>query len=148
MKIHYANQTKGKSYSEEEDRYLVCALAKYGVGKEEVWENIKKDIAEFPAFRFDWFIKSRNTIELGRRLLTLITLIDKEFGVKDEVTKSGGGDYNPPGTSTSNGKGKRKAVDEISNASGSRASTPVPVKKARKSSTTTTTATTPTTSTS
>lgn len=82
MKIHYANQTKGKSYSEDEDRYLVCQLAKYGVGKDEVWENIKKDIAEFPAFRFDWFIKSRNAIEIGRRCTTLTQLIDKEYGGK------------------------------------------------------------------
>lgn len=57
MKIQYANQTKGKSYSEEEDRYLLCQLAKYGVGKEDTFDNIKRDIADFPAFRFDWFIK-------------------------------------------------------------------------------------------
>lgn len=55
LKIVYANQTKGKSYSEDEDRFLLVEIAKYGLNSE---ERIKRDIMEFPAFRFDWFIKS------------------------------------------------------------------------------------------
>ncbi len=31
-----------------------------------------------PAFRFDWFIKSRTATELQRRCTTLISLIEKE----------------------------------------------------------------------
>lgn len=58
LKIVYANQTKGKSYSEDEDRFLVVELAKYGVGKDDTYERIKRDINEWPAFRFDWFMKS------------------------------------------------------------------------------------------
>lgn len=127
MKIQYANQTKGKSYSEEEDRYLLCQLAKYGVGKEDTFDNIKRDIADFPAFRFDWFIKSRSAIEIGRRCTTLVALVDKEYGENDDSDKRAG---NGGGAAA---KSKRKA-DELSNTS--RASTPavaVAAKKGRKS---------------
>lgn len=58
MKIVYSNQTKGKSYSDDEDRFLLVELAKYGVGKDDTYEKIKRDINEWPAFRFDWFLKS------------------------------------------------------------------------------------------
>ena len=51
LRVQYANQTKGKSYSDDEDRFLLCQVAKYGVGKEDTFEQIKRDIAEFPAFR-------------------------------------------------------------------------------------------------
>lgn len=47
--------------------------------------KIKRDISEFPAFRFDWFIKSRTPIEIGRRCTTLIALVDKEM--EDDSTK-------------------------------------------------------------
>lgn len=52
LKIHYVNQTKGKSYSEDEDRFLLVQLHRHGLAKEEVWELIKKDIIESPLFRF------------------------------------------------------------------------------------------------
>jgi SWI/SNF-related matrix-associated actin-dependent regulator of chromatin subfamily A member 5 len=51
LKIHYVNQTKGKSYSEEEDRFLLVQLHRHGLGKEEVYDLIKKDIIESPLFR-------------------------------------------------------------------------------------------------
>lgn len=70
--------TKGKIYSEEEDRYLLCRLAHYGISTEDVYERIKKDITEFPVFRFDWFFKSRTPIELSRRCNTLLSMIAKE----------------------------------------------------------------------
>lgn len=75
------NQTKGKIYSEEEDRYLLCRLNHYGLGAEDVYDRIKKDILEFPVFRFDWFIKSRTPQEIGRRCTTLLGMIAKEYGV-------------------------------------------------------------------
>ncbi|ORY89162.1 putative chromatin remodelling complex ATPase chain [Leucosporidium creatinivorum] len=59
IKITYANQTKGKSYTDEEDRFLLCELAKYGVGKEDTPDKIKADINASPLFLFNWFAKSR-----------------------------------------------------------------------------------------
>ncbi|KAH8826323.1 P-loop containing nucleoside triphosphate hydrolase protein [Flagelloscypha sp. PMI_526] len=63
--------TKGKVYSEEEDRYLLTRLNMYGMDSDNVYEKIKKDILEFPVFRFDWFFKSRSPQELQRRCNTL-----------------------------------------------------------------------------
>jgi SWI/SNF-related matrix-associated actin-dependent regulator of chromatin subfamily A member 5 len=54
--------TKGKAYSEEEDRYLLCRLWHYGMHIDDAYhdERIKKDITEFLVFRFDCFFKSRS----------------------------------------------------------------------------------------
>ena len=77
LELNYPT-TKGKIYSEEEDRYLLCRLNFYGLKAEDVYERIKKDITEFPVFRFDWFFKSRTPQEIGRRCTTLLSMIAKE----------------------------------------------------------------------
>jgi SLIDE len=77
LELNYPT-TKGKVYSEEEDRYLLCRLNHYGMQVEDVYERIKRDISEFPVFRFDWFFKSRSPQELARRCTTLLTMIEKE----------------------------------------------------------------------
>jgi len=79
MKLPYT-QNKGRSYSEDEDRFLLVQLAKYGLGRDDVFEQIKQDISRYPGFRFDWFIKSRTPLELHRRCQTLLLLITKEAG--------------------------------------------------------------------
>jgi SWI/SNF-related matrix-associated actin-dependent regulator of chromatin subfamily A member 5 len=92
LQINYGN-VKQKIYSEEEDRYILCRLAYYGIGSEDLYEKIKRDITEFPQFRFDWFFKSRTSQELHRRGQQLLALLAKEdskeeddFG--DEVPKA------------------------------------------------------------
>jgi len=50
LELNYPT-TKGKVYSEEEDRYLLCRLHHYGMQCEDVYERIKRDISEFPVFR-------------------------------------------------------------------------------------------------
>jgi len=77
LELNYPT-TKGKVYSEEEDRYLLVRLQYYGMQSDDVYERIKKDITEFPVFRFDWFFKSRTPQELQRRCNTLLGLIEKE----------------------------------------------------------------------
>ncbi|KAN0064789.1 chromatin remodeling complex Adenosinetriphosphatase [Thecaphora frezii] len=84
LKLTYG-QAKGKSYSEEEDRFLLVKLAEYGLKEEDVYEKIKRDAAVFPGFRFDWFIKSRTPQEIGRRCNTLLLLV-----MKDEEESKGG----------------------------------------------------------
>ncbi|KAG9096339.1 hypothetical protein FRC06_008763 [Ceratobasidium sp. 370] len=113
------NQTKGKIYSEEEDRYLLCRLNHYGLGAEDVYERIKKDILEFPVFRFDWFIKSRTPQEIGRRCTTLLGMIAKEYGVDNGAA---GDDDDAPKAPTGVTKGKKRPLDNIK--AESRASTP------------------------
>ena len=77
MKIPY-NQSKGKAYTEEEDRFLLVMLEKFGYGSEDVYEKIRFEIRRAPMFRFDWFLKSRTSVEIMRRCGTLITMMSKE----------------------------------------------------------------------
>ncbi|CAJ0903934.1 5854_t:CDS:10 [Entrophospora sp. SA101] len=73
--IQLSSQNKGKSlFTDEEDRYLLMALAKYGYGTEGVYEKIRNEIESSECFRFNWFIKSRAAGELGRRCSTLINM--------------------------------------------------------------------------
>ncbi|CCM03819.1 uncharacterized protein FIBRA_05968 [Fibroporia radiculosa] len=101
LELNYPT-TKGKVYSEEEDRYLLCRLNHYGMRAEDVYERIKKDITEFPVFRFDWFFKSRSPQELQRRCNTLLGMIEKEAEVKqaEEVKTKGT-------------KGKKRGIDAV-----------------------------------
>ncbi|KAI9600087.1 hypothetical protein KEM48_000303 [Puccinia striiformis f. sp. tritici PST-130] len=132
LKIHYVNQTKGKSYSEEEDRFLLVQLHRHGLGKEEVYDLIKKDIIESPLFRFDWFIKSRTPQEIMRRCNTLVQLIVKELdpedaeelmrkrvskNKKDEESGAGEGASSTtaaaaPTNGTTNGKAKKRKTED------------------------------------
>lgn len=77
LRISYGTN-KGKNYTEEEDRFLVCMLHKLGFDKENVYEELRAAVRSAPQFRFDWFIKSRTAMELQRRCNTLITLIERE----------------------------------------------------------------------
>uniref|UniRef100_U5EY61 Putative chromatin remodeling complex swi/snf component swi2 n=1 Tax=Corethrella appendiculata TaxID=1370023 RepID=U5EY61_9DIPT len=77
LRISYGNN-KGKNYTEEEDRFLVCMLHKLGFDKENVYEELRAAVRSAPQFRFDWFLKSRTAMELQRRCNTLITLIERE----------------------------------------------------------------------
>ncbi|KAJ3324279.1 hypothetical protein HDV06_000318 [Boothiomyces sp. JEL0866] len=80
IKFNYG-QNKGKMYTEEEDRFLFVMLHKFGYGTDEIYEKIRAEIKKSPLFRFDWYFKSRNAIEIQRRCATLVMLIEKEFGV-------------------------------------------------------------------
>ncbi|KXN86814.1 ISWI chromatin-remodeling complex ATPase ISW2 [Leucoagaricus sp. SymC.cos] len=130
LELNYPT-TKGKVYSEEEDRYLLCRLFHYGMQTEDVYERIKKDITEFPVFRFDWFFKSRSPQELQRRCNTLLSMIEKEAEMEaQEIQEAASAAAAKKGGT----KGKKRGIDEVSKgdkkekesaaASGSRPSTP------------------------
>ncbi|KAG2009046.1 SNF2-family ATP dependent chromatin remodeling factor snf21 [Coprinopsis cinerea AmutBmut pab1-1] len=104
LELNYPT-TKGKVYSEEEDRYLLCRLHHYGMQADDVYERIKRDINEFPVFRFDWFFKSRSPQELQRRCNTLLSMIEKEAEqAKAEEAKVKGT------------KGKKRGIEEVQKA--------------------------------
>ncbi|KAF7726733.1 hypothetical protein EC973_008507 [Apophysomyces ossiformis] len=88
MRFRYTQATKGKSYNEDEDRFLIVMLEKYGYGTENVYDHIRREIRHSPQFRFDWFFKSRTSQELGRRCNTLIGLIQKENAELEEEESS------------------------------------------------------------
>ncbi|SAM03058.1 hypothetical protein [Absidia glauca] len=87
LKIQYTQPTKGKNYTEEEDRFLLVMLEHYGYGSDNVYDNIRLDIKNSPLFRFDWFMKSRTSQELSRRCNTLVGLIQKENSEVEEENK-------------------------------------------------------------
>lgn len=102
LKINYSVSTTNKKvYTEEEDRFLLVMLDRYGIDSENLYEKIRDEIRESPLFRFDWFFLSRTPIELSRRCTTLITTIVKEFE-----------DVPSRGANGANGKTKREPDDE------------------------------------
>jgi len=86
LRIQYGTN-KGKNYTEEEDRFLVCMLHKLGFSRENVYDELRQAVRSAPQFRFDWFIKSRTAVELQRRCNTLITLIERENQELEEKEK-------------------------------------------------------------
>ncbi|KAJ2661360.1 hypothetical protein IW148_003356 [Coemansia sp. RSA 1199] len=73
---------KGRVYTEDEDRFLLVQLAHIGIGCDDVYDRICQEVRLSPLFRFDWFIKSRNTQEIQRRCQTLVGLLQKEAQIK------------------------------------------------------------------
>jgi len=117
LRIAYGTN-KGKNYTEEEDRFLVCMLHKLGFDKENVYEELRSTVRNAPQFRFDWFIKSRTAMELQRRCNTLITLIEREnheIEEKEKAEKKKKGNKsssNDNKNSTPSKQAKRKAEKE------------------------------------
>lgn len=103
MKINYSVSTTNKKvYTEEEDRFLLVLLDKFGVDSDGIYERIRDEIRESPLFRFDWFFLSRTPTEISRRCTTLLTTIVKEFE-----------ESNPhKGANWANGKSKREPEDD------------------------------------
>lgn len=80
LKLNYTVSTTNKKvYTEEEDRFLLVMLNKYGIDTEGLYEKIRDEIRESPLFRFDWFFLSRTPQELSRRCATLITTVSREM---------------------------------------------------------------------
>jgi SWI/SNF-related matrix-associated actin-dependent regulator of chromatin subfamily A member 5 len=146
---------KGKIYNEEEDRYLLVRLAYYGLGADDVFERIKKDITEFPVFRFDWFFKSRTPQELSRRANTLLGMIakeDEERGTDRDRDKDGACEESHQESSKKSkvrsphilrlllrftNSLQKRAIDELQKSEKiSRSSTPTAVVKKKKAATT------------
>ena len=103
LKINYSVSTTNKKvYTEEEDRFLLVLLDKYGVDTDGIFERIRDDIRESPLFRFDWFFLSRTPIEISRRCTTLLTTVAREF---EDASA-------PRGANGANGKAKREPEDD------------------------------------
>ena len=104
LKINYSVSTTNKKvYTEEEDRFLLVLLDKFGVDSEGIYERIRDEIRESPLFRFDWFFLSRTPIEISRRCTTLLTTVAREFEDASAPKATNG---------AANGKGKREPDDE------------------------------------
>lgn len=73
LRIQYGTN-KGKNYTEEEDRFLICMLHKLGFDKENVYDELRTSVRQAPQFRFDWFIKSRTAMVRYELIITLNVL--------------------------------------------------------------------------
>lgn len=111
LKLQYG-PAKGKAYTEEEDRFLVCMMHRLGYG---AWEEIKAEIRNSWRFRFDWFFKSRTPQEIYRRCETLVRLIEKENEEDDQkatAKKRGGKKKGGAQQEGAQGEGDSKAQSE------------------------------------
>ena len=100
LKLNYSVSTTNKKvYTEEEDRFLLVMLDRFGIDGEGIYDRIRDEIRESPLFRFDWFFLSRTPVEIGRRCATLLTTVAREFEADDGKM--------------SNGVGKTRQRDEL-----------------------------------
>lgn len=63
-----------KNYTIEHDRFLLYCLAQLGYGN---WDSIRQEIQRCQQFRFDWYFRTRSSVEIQRHCDTLIRLIEK-----------------------------------------------------------------------
>lgn len=71
--------TSKRTFSDEEDRFLLVQLYRFGLDRADIYDRIKDAIKDSPLFKFDFFLQSRNTSELSRRCTTLLACILKEL---------------------------------------------------------------------
>ncbi|KAL8743104.1 MAG: hypothetical protein Q9190_004512 [Brigantiaea leucoxantha] len=133
LKLNYSVSTTNKKvYTEEEDRFLLVMLDRFGVDGEGIHERIRDEIRESPLFRFDWFFLSRTPVEIGRRCATLLTTVAREFEAADGKMTNGHSkgrardeedeeEEAPPAKKKAKGSVKNKKLDAIK--SGSKATT-------------------------
>ncbi|TVY55423.1 ISWI chromatin-remodeling complex ATPase ISW2, partial [Lachnellula cervina] len=146
LKINYSVSTTNKKvYTEEEDRFLLVLLDKYGVDSDGIFERIRDDVRESPLFRFDWFFLSRTPIEISRRCTTLLTTVAREFeDASAPKATNGKGKREPdddendedsvlgmgPAKKKSKNGVKNKALDNVKSAAGSKAGSAAPSSRA------------------
>lgn len=81
---HPPSTSHKKTFTEDEDRFLLVQLYKFGVDSLDAYDRIKESIRSYPLFEFDFFLQSRSSVEIGRRCQTLLGCVVKEF-VKDGI---------------------------------------------------------------
>lgn len=87
LKINYTVSTTNKKvYTEEEDRFLLVMLDKYGLDAPGLYDSIRDEIRESALFRFDWFFLSRTPQEIARRCTTLLTTVQRELEGSEPAT--------------------------------------------------------------
>ena len=68
MSINYG-ANKGKIWTEEEDRFLICMTNQMGYGN---WEELKLQVRQSWLFRFNWFIKKLQASMLNKIMVFVI----------------------------------------------------------------------------
>lgn len=91
-----------KIFSEDEDRFLLVQLYRYGLDRPDIYDRIRDAIRDSPLFQFDFFFQSRNTTELARRCATLLACVMKE--IHPETNQKRKRDSTPEGESKKKSK--------------------------------------------
>ena len=76
IKIAFPTNNHQSEYTYEEDQYLIYITYKYGYGN---WDEIMKKIKTSEDLLFNYFLKSRNKIEIQKRIDYLVKIIEKEY---------------------------------------------------------------------
>ena len=76
IKIAFPTNNHQSEYTYEEDQYLIYITNKYGYGN---WDEIMKKIKTSEDLLFNYFLKSRNKIEIQKRIDYLVKIIEKEL---------------------------------------------------------------------
>lgn len=78
LKIQYPPNNSKRIYSKLEDRFLLLSVHKFGLFSDNLMDKIKEEIMNSDLFRFNWYITSRTTQEIGRRVNTLLLALSRE----------------------------------------------------------------------
>lgn len=88
---HPPAATTKKTFTEEEDRFLIVQMYRFGLDRGDLFERIRDAIRLSPLLRFDFFLQSRTTAELSRRCTTLLACITKEISPEQTTAKKEAG---------------------------------------------------------
>ena len=80
LKLNYPTSSRNKIvYTDDEDRFLLVMLDRFGIDSEDIYQRIRDEIRESPLLRFNWFMLNRNVGEIARRCATLLDIVSREF---------------------------------------------------------------------
>jgi len=72
LEITLKAQHREKGFEMDEDRFLMCKTNELGFGN---WEDLREAVHTDMDFEFDYFLKTRTTSELSRRVTSLVRLL-------------------------------------------------------------------------
>jgi superfamily II DNA or RNA helicase len=76
LQLDYAGNP-GRHYTHDEDLFILRTLDRVGVGSEDAYEQVRRTAIRSDVFGFDWFLKTRSAVELQRRGLKLIGILER-----------------------------------------------------------------------
>jgi len=93
LTLDYQNKPP-RFFTKDNDSFLVVMMHRFGYGN---WERIRVEIRKAWQFRFDWYFKTRNSMELQRRSDALIQIIENELeSQKSKKRKNSSSDEERP----------------------------------------------------
>ena len=82
LRFKYPPSTSARRvYSEEEDRFILVTLNKYGLERSDIYEIVRDEIRQCPLFEMDFFFLGRTPLDLSRRANVLLQCLEKEYHV-------------------------------------------------------------------